>query len=594
MKSKEAIRNKILAYTKQSWGTKSTNNINPLFQLMVEEVSNELYLLDNRLNDIDATILEKLVEKLAPSTYNYVRPAHGILQIRPGIPVYNLKRRTEFNLKELPDYLKVNGNKPPVFSPLTDVKLHDLSIGHIFFGRSLWAVDEHGNKSLTAKTEKKALYNTVWLQLHANIEIKVLNNLFFYIDFPHLNDAHDYYDLLPTIKWCAAKKMLKAKKGFPLEAASLYSNTEKDIFNFYESHYQTITDDIQLNDISIRGIPGELSEVLAEDIISSLPKENWLSITFPPHFEEADLEKMIIILNAFPVLNRRYNEYRQIGQGITNMLSLPSEIGEEFLEIESVSDTNNNVYSYFDASNKKEGCYTYIPIRKKRINDMRMYDHLERFIDIIQSEKTTFPEINEEKVLEVLNVFADIHAKEDQRLDLNRMNEYADVARLSLYTYDNKPATLIISYWTTLAEQLNELEAGTALMATVIPELNKNKAILLTPVNGGKTFYDMESQKAINRFFLTSKGRILTKHDIISYCQLEIGKYAENIEAVRSVKISHRFKEGLINVMEIRIKPKVQYWDYLNKKEIIKDLLTRLVKRSPNNYNYIITIIDEK
>ncbi|MCL1942216.1 MAG: hypothetical protein FWF54_01510 [Candidatus Azobacteroides sp.] len=590
MKSKEAIRNEIVRYVNMIWGTKNPNNINPLFQLMIEEVCNELYLLDNKLGDIDATILEKLVETLSPSGYNYVRPAHGVLQVRPAIPMYHLNRKVEFSIKELSDQLKNSKNKPPVFTSPIDITLYNISVKHLFFNRSLWSVDEYGNKSLEIDTEKKASYNTVWIGLEANPEIKQPENLFFYIDFPHLNDNHDYYDLLSATEWSMAGKRLNVRAGLPVAPDSVCTGTERDILHFYETHYRTITDAIRLDDISVKTFPSELSAIIPEDIPASLPEENWLSISFPPQFEEADIDKMIIVLNAFPVLNGRYNEYLSVGKNISDTLSLPSETGEEFLEIESVSDTNSGIFTDYDTAKKRNGTYTVVPIRKKKMDDGRICDYLERFIDVIQNDKPAFPEIDEEKIQEVLNLLLDIQDQDSYRLDLNRMNEYADVATLSVRTDDNT-ATPVVSYRTTLAGQINGLEEGTVMMATKVSELNRNKAVFLTPVVGGRTFYDMESLEAINRFFLTSKGRILTKYDIIGYCRLEVGKYAESINVAKSVKISHRFKTGLINVMEIQIKPKEKYRDYLNEKEVIKDLRTRLVKRSPNNYDYVVNII---
>lgn len=593
MKSREAIRNQIINYTNRIWGIKNPNTINPLFQLIIEEICNELYLLDNKLNDIDATILEKLVETLSPSLYNYVRPAHGILQAKPDVPTYHLNRNIEFSLKELQSKAKDDERNPPVFTSLTDFILYKMSIKHIFFNQSLWSVDEQGKKTLMAVTEKKAAYNTVWLQIEADADIKQWNNLFFYIDFPHLNDNHDYYGLLPTARWVMAGKQLSITSGLPLMDDMICSNMEKDILHFYEGHYQTITNTIRPDDLSLKKMPSELSDIIPDDILSSLPEKNWLSITFPPHFETSDLEKMKIVLNAFPVINRRYNEYRQAVQNLSTTFTLPSEPGEEFLDIESFADTAGNPFAGHDTIMKQRGSYTLTPVRKKKVDDTRIYDRLEHFADLIQNNKTAFPNIDEEKIQDVLNLLSDIQDKDNKRLDLNKMNEYADVAKVSVHVYEDT-ATLDISYWTTLAGQMNGLEEGATLMATTIPELNKNKAVFLTPVTGGRIFYDVESLKAINRFFLTSKGRILTKHDILSYCRLEIGKYAESIDVIKSVKISPRFKEGLINIMEIRIKPKEKYQDYLNKKEAVKELRTRLAKRSPGHFNYEIVIENNK
>ena len=76
----------------------------------------------------------------------------------------------------------------------------------------------------------------------------------------------------------------------------------------------------------------------------------------------------------------------------------------------------------------------------------------------------------------------------------------------------------------------------------------------------------------------------------MNYCRIEVGQYVTDIDVMKKVKISKRFKEGLVNVMEIKLTPKIDYAASLKEGSIVKELLLRLRKRSPETYNYTIEV----
>lgn len=586
MKSKEAIRNRIIHYANLVWGNKNINKQNALIHLLIEETCNELYLLDNKLNEIDTTILKRLVQRLSPSTFNYIRPASSIIFIKPENSNYELSKKTEFITKAVPYRLKTKGITSVSFTSVVDTVLNNLSISHIFFQDTLYSTDNVGNKKQVFKSTTKSSYNIFWFCLETADEIKDLKNLFFYLDFPHLNDDHEYYDLLSTIKWSMDGNLLSMKNGFPVLDKDNPSSTEEDTLDLYRDHYQTFADSLLLKELKKKHIPDELQSIIPFDVANSNAYGYWFCIRFPSQFSTNDLNKFIILTNAFPVLNRRYNELRQTEDEIDGIISLPSQVGEEFLEIDHIKDNNNINYTSLDTENIiGNSGYTIEPIRKKMIEDPRIYNYLERMSDIIEDEKTAFPEIDKEKITHVLNSISSIRKNEQQREGINKLNEFAEIARLQIKTQEDTIQNIQIYYWSTLAKHVNDF-IDTELMADKVPELNKSNAILLTPVQGAKSFYDTESLKAINRFYLTSKNRILTKHNIISFCLLELGGYAQNIEVTRKVKISPSFSEGLINIIEIQIIPSENSNEYFKQKQVLKDLKLRLQKRSPLYFNY--------
>lgn len=592
MKSKEAIRNKVIRYTNLVWNGDRINNLNPLVHLIIEETCNELFLLDNRLTDIDSTILEKLVNKLSPTGFNYVRPAHGLLFIKPETAQYRLTQESEFFMKNIPDNLREQIIVPPVFTPVTDITLINTSIKHLFFDRTLWSTDDTGEKKVVLHTQNKADYNTLWMQLEYHSDIKRIQDLCLYLDFPHLNDNDDYYEVLSDIKWNCNGKKLQVEQGIPFDSGKVISPIEYDILNYYKKHYWTISDVLHPEDVSTI-LPPELQNVIDEEAASSIPTGIWLSIKFPSHFRQEDITKVFIVINTFPVVNRRNNEHRVSLDDFSGIMALPSEPGEEFLEIEFVKDSSQNMYNRDDIlTTTKKGIYSVEPVRKKDLHDSRIYDYLERFIDTFRSERSVFPNIDEDRIQSVLNSISDILGKENHKQSLNNLNDYAEVARLAINPHLDS-ASIETKYWTSLAGRLNGLPKGTAMMANKIPALNKSDAVLLTKVDGGRAFYDLESLKAINRFFLVSKGKIVTKFNIVSFCEIEVGKYCNHIDVVRKAKISPGYKEGIINVMEVRLTPKEQYIEYFNQKGVLGDLKIRLSKYSPPHYRYVIKIMED-
>lgn len=590
MKNREAIRNKILRYASQTWNIQQMNNLNPLIHLLIEETCNELFLLDNKLSDIDSTILEKLVYNLSPTGFNFVRPAHGILHIKPEVPLFNLSREGEFLMKEIPDNLKGQIVVPPSFTPVTDITLINGFVKHLFFDRTLWLADSAGSKTVITHTEHRAGHNTLWIQLEHHTAIKEIKDLCFYLDFPHLNDNHDYYELLNELKWNCGGTELHIQEGISIIPGKKLTPSEQAVLDHYKKRYRTISDKLYINEASV-SIPADLQRVLDEEITQSIPKGIWLTIKFPAHFHQEDISKAIIVVNTFPVVNRRYNNHRLSLDEFTGITTLPSEPGEEFLEIETVKDSSGYVYKQDEiVTGKKEGFFSIEPIRKRDLNDSRIYDYLERFIDTLQNEKSVFPDINEEQIQFMLNTVSDILNQENQKQDLNTLNEYAEIAHLVINAQP-EINSLEAEYWTSLADRLNGLNKGTAMMANKIPALNKSDAVLLTNVDGGRTFYDLESLKAINRFYLVSRGHVITKYNIISFCEIEVGAYCSHIDVVRKAKISPKFKEGIINVMEVQLTPKTQYINYFKGKSIVNDLKIRLSKQSPPHYRYTIRIM---
>ncbi|NDV65221.1 type VI secretion system baseplate subunit TssF [Bacteroides sp. 224] len=590
MKTKEAIAKRILHYIDLSWDVQNINNLPSLVHLMIEAVSHELSLIDNRLEELDMSIADKLVKHLLPPGFNYERPSHSVLKVSTTVPMYQIDKHVEFSFKELPERLKHRFQSKIVFTPATTATVHDIEITHLFCDQTLWSVEKE--RKIMAHSKKRAKYNTIWIGLTTLSQFDTLNNLVFYLDFPHLKDHHLYYEIMSQLKWSIDGEILKSAVGFPIAKHTDVSIIESEVLAYYKDHYQTILSPIEFKNIPKRKLPYDLIDIFGEEESSSLPPLYWISVEFPANFEQEDLKKISIAFNAIPVINRRYNTCSIKDVEFGNVISLPSQEKQNFLEIESISDNTGKTYKREDQLHEKCS-YMLETVRQTNVDDPRIIDYLERLADIVQEERSSFPAIDNEKIIHVLNVLSSIQDKDTGRVLQNRLRDLSNSALLSLCP--GEEANLITTnYWTTHSELLNEFIQKSGLTANSVPILNKSDAYFLTPLSGGRSFGDSNSLKQISNFYLSSKGRILTKYNILSFCKLELGRYIEKVDVVHKAIISHKLKEGIIIVMEIQITPKTQSTAYFKQKGVLKDFLIRLRRISPANFNYRVVVKEKE
>lgn len=589
MKTKEAIRKDIIHYANLTWDDFNVNNLNPLVRLMIEVVSQELYLLDHRIEDIKYSVLERLIKILSPSGFHFIRPSHAVIKLDPTCPVYHLDKNTLFVLKELPARVKKKEITTVSYTPVTDTSIYDIRISHLFFDKTLWHMDAKGKKKIVGTANRRAKYNTLWLGLEIGQGVENLAGVPVYFDFPHLPDHHIYYELLSEQIWEAGDKILDVEPGYPVPSGTSFCYTETEILDLYKNHFLTINEDLPLS-VLRQGLPQELYHILDAETAAAVPSLYWIAVSFPQNINHEDVAKVSVSLNAFPVINREFKKNTVEQKDIAYTTSLSSGIAEEFLDIDLISDSQGNTYRSV-AELSHPGDYTIDAVQRKNVEDPRIIDYLERLLDIIHDERTAFPGINKDKIAKVLNSVSAIQERDTQKITINHLLEYAEVGLVNLMPYEGI-SEVDITYWTTHADLLNGIARGTELMASKIPELNKSAAVFLTDTAGGRNFYGRDSLVAINRFYMTSKGRVLSKNDILNYCRIELGNSIEKIDVKRKAVVSIRRHEGIIIVMEIQIKPSANMSERINQKGELQELLVRLRRKSPDNFDYRIKIIE--
>ncbi|NDV78475.1 type VI secretion system baseplate subunit TssF [Dysgonomonas sp. 511] len=589
MKSKETIRNQILSYTNQIWGTRKIERLDLLVQMMVGTLANELYLVQNKLNDIDTTLLEKIARKLTPEKYMSVRPAHTILHMTPNHPVVLLEQNNTFTLEWVPDGFVDEKADAIIFHPVANTCLYNIKIDNIFHYKQLYAVDSNLKKQLIVNAEKQPVSNSLWLGLDINQEVENLKGLSFYIDFPKLSEIHELYDVLPFTKCFINGKEIGLKQGFPAQEEPSME-FDLDILHFYNDHYLRIDEKVEVNNLKQELVPEELKDIINLEQVSDLKPKYWVKLQFLSYFTVDILQNIVIAVNTFPVSNKKLMKTNIIRENLSKMTMLSSELGEKLLSIDSITDNRDRSFTLdVITGNNDPGTYHLESVNKVFIEEFGLTDYIEHLLDMMDDERTVFSAIDKDKVTQVMSTLANTGNEDAQKTDINNRNTGEEITQLLISPYKNT-SMVNVSYWVTYGKHLNNIPSGKIFTSDKTAKIDGLIAQSLCEVYGAKEFTDIQDIMSIDRYLFTSKDRIITEHNIKCFCESELGRAIEKVEISLGGKISPKPKEGIIRVVNITLYPSAGYPDLLCRKGTLKSLKVRLQERSPDDFIYNINI----
>ena len=592
MKSKEAIRNQILTYTNLIWDTKKIERMDLLVRMMIEELTNELYLVQNKLNDIDMLLLEKIAKKLTPAQYVSIRPAHTVLQITPNLPVLMLDKETPFFSNDIPTEVISEKADAIAFYPIAETCLLNLKINYQFHDKQLYAIDANGRKELVFKTERQSTFNTVWLGLEVDEQVKDLKGLAFYIDFPGLSEIHDYYEVLPYTTCFIGGREVELIPEFPVHSKTSMSGCERDILRIYQDHYLTISESVPTTRIQAEKLPEELSELIDPEAVGDLKPMYWVQLQFRPNFTTKDLGRALIAVNTIPVLNKKFRKIKISREQLNKTAVLPSDVGEKLLSIDAVMDQKLNTYVQdMEVGNNDQGTYHLEVFNPIFAEDQTLADHMEQLLDLIDEERVAFPHIDKDQIEQIMTSITKTDEESSKKVNRNIKTDSSETGWILVNPHEYA-TTVKVDYWVTYGELINGIAAGGTFIPHKTSSLDGLVAMSLCEIHGGKEFTEIEDVMLINRYIFTSKDRIITEHNIKCFCQSELGRALDKVEIELGGKISPKPKEGLIRVINLKLTPSIEYPEMIYRKGVLKDLKVRLEQRSPDSYNYVIQVID--
>ncbi len=298
----------------------------------------------------------------------------------------------------------------------------------------------------------------------------------------------------------------------------------------------------------------------------------WLTLEFPPQFNQEILENFQFSLNTFPIYNRGWKKTEYNLDIMGNNIPLETEENEYFLFVDEVIDELGKKYTeipFTPTNNLEKGLYTVRKGGMERFNERNAVDLLSNVMELLRDEVAAFSIFNRDKVKDVLGEISGKMKGLMIKVDHANRELKDDVNYVIIEPVENSGHTYA-TFWMTNCSMANSFRPATELSS----QINQQKITLLTETVGG-----LEEQKRSDtilayKYALTTRDKIISKEDVKNYCKMVLRDEIKRINVKRGTMISDRPKEGFIRTVDIEIYPLnyafygQKYWDNLS--EVLK------------------------
>jgi len=605
--SKDEIKNRILKNARDYWGIKNTNDFDPLVRLLIEALSTELFNISNDVKNLENRVLDKISRILASDTLTSALPAHGILHAHPVEEIEILDTKTQFFYKKrLKDKSEGSGENTEdiFFSPLKPIKIFDAEISYLASGGNIFTIDNQHNKTLLAKSKPGFTLekNTIYIGLKTAPELHISAGFNFYFDWRNYAVDQNTYDLIALTKWSINHVPVNMSSNnfyidtvqdfkSPFENQDILNLITDDVHAFYANKFLTVDADNKLTQNPyLQLYPEEFSQSFELNSLTQLNTPvTWLKVVFPAAISQLMLDELYISLNAFPVVNKRLNDFKHRLKIMANIIPIKVQVHDQFLSVHSLTDKSGISYTEIPHSHdddKNTGSFSIRYGGSERFDTRNAKEVVDYLFELLRDEKAAFSAYGSD--------FLDTSLRElEQNISIIEQKTKAQLSTIKeLLNYIivkplNNADIMFLEFWTTNAETGNQVKSGSILQSFNSSKVKPESIFLLSNTIGGRSRLNAGNRVQAYKYGLTTANRVVTQSDIINFCFYELGNKIKNVTIRKGLMTALNPKEGFIKTTDIIITP-AQLND-LNPEEwqaMLDITKSKLIGRSTMNINY--------
>jgi len=206
-------------------------------------------------------------------------------------------------------------------------------------------------------------------------------------------------------------------------------------------------------------------------------------------------------------------------------------------------------------------------------------------LDLLKEDSVAFSAMGDDFINANLKDLKQIVSRIEQQIELRNFSKnkipYLIVNRNSIEK--NRDKIVFADYWTTAGEKGNKINPYSKLFQYSGTAFRPDSLVLLTGTIGGLDEPTPSEKVYAYREHILSRGRIITRQDIIHHCYVVFRDAISNVVVEKGVMVSQSNTVGYTPTTDIYItrNPEAEYiesdWDYLK-----KELLIGIQSRSAN------------
>ncbi|WP_159020851.1 type VI secretion system baseplate subunit TssF [Algibacter sp. L3A6] len=605
--TKEDIKNRMMKKAASLWNIPANeiaDSFDPIISLLLSACASELEKLSGDISDSHIRVTERLIQLMTPLSTFDVKPAHTIAYCESLEPktIITAEHQLYYKKKTTSQRL-AQGYKDIFFTPTQNTKLLDARVKHIVTGNKLFTFSDKKSKDLAQMlgNEFDLEAGTLYIGLESEHKNLDLNDVSFYFEYMGVANKDLFYHHLSNATWYLGDQKINTIDGYynseELDRITLENildgNTSKastlcgEINKYYQKHFVTLKLPNKVEDFpdypELQNFKNPKNDAfLGSDLL-------WLKVEFSSIISSKALEQLYCSINAFPVLNRKWNNISYKMKDFIDIIPILSE--DPFFDVKSIENANGKTYK-LEAENVDEvykGTYFLRSANVGKLDSRKAKEYIVHLLELLRDESAAFKFFNHEFLQNNLNTLNQTIA-----LIEKKANEVVDSSLHTNYVYLNpftSSENINVTYWTTNGEEANHIKARKSLEIYKGPNLKTKSSYFLRPVFGGSNSLTMEQRIEAYRRVTLTKNRIVTEEDLKAVCYELYGKNIKHIEVKKGFMTDLSITKGILQCIEIILIPsengnlKPYEWDYLN-----ENLLSILKKQAVNIFPYKIVI----
>jgi hypothetical protein len=551
------------------WQNSDIQILDPLVALFFGTCADEFDRLYQELGTYQSRILERLSSLLLPEINKNPKPCHGVAFAFPDSGVQFIGSEYQFYLKKLQSGVVGNfDNQVDVyFSPAGESKILDINLKYAVYGRKAFKVDQVFYKEQVAELPYDGQsQTTIWLGIAPGQDFQTLEELSLFFDWPSLTvqQGLEYASYLKNTKFSIDGKAISVSNGLRHFSQS-YSQADSPVIfeptfdpllfttEYYSNRFITFVPDQPWLMEQEFPFPLEFSRNSKVAQMMGAEKLIWLRIDFEPSTPAEAINELLIVPNAFPVVNRRKNDFTYRLQNNLNLVPIEPD-NDFFLGIDNVTDGNGNLFK--SVRNGSGGMMNGSFIVRKggidRFDSRDARSMLNHVIDLLRQENSAFRLMGYDAISQLLLEMEQLINALDLKVNkfTNRSEETTYLFVKPIVNNDN----LYVSYWSTHGEFANLIKVGSQMSVYSGSGIARNGVTFCTNTIGGKDpLLPSESLDAFKNALLT-RDRIISRSDIKHFCKASLGNRLKEVGLEEIFRSSKEACTGFEKVTMVRIK----------------------------------------
>lgn len=579
-------------------------SFDPVVGMLLNALSYELEKIAHELEDSKTRVVERVLEIMFPEVTAGVMPARAIVN---AVPIENNVKVSLYNQMRVSRRIHNIYNpllpilKEVAFSPTLEVKLSSCTVKYVAYEKNLFHISNLFNKEIIRDYHQTLPSGEVILGLELlDNKTTHLEDLMLYIDIKNTHQKEMFYYYLKQMKCFHDNEEIKVEEGYnvpihTIDAKNIInrnythlSEISQEINQFYFDNFYTLKDVLKHKKITEYSAEYKVFEEITNN--SSNPVI-WIKLVFPESLVPQIIDNISFTTNCFPVINKK----RIVSNNTMGKFMLYAALNTEndtYLDIDSVIDSENNHYEIKEFTDDilEEGNAVIRTGGVSRFDSRTASELLQNVLDLLKDESSAFSGLGKDFMNSALTEINQLLASVQQQAKESNFSKNNDpYLMIRPKGEDSAAKTFAINYWSTCAEEGNDIKSGTVLESTEDMFFMSNKITLMTNTVGGRNKQNNKDRILAYRNALLTHGRIVTFADIKALSFNHFKNTIQDVKIEKGTRKEISVKAGFSRTVDIYLKTNAEERELLSTNEweyLCESFIKNLKSKSSNVFPY--------